>query len=73
MYMCVFNEVAYNELFNIPNYWVFQGNPKIFDTVKAIEDNALESWSVHAHKTKIKVGDKVILWLTKLIRVVVMH
>jgi hypothetical protein len=64
MYMCVFNEVAYNELFNIPNYWVFQGNPKIFNTVKAIEDNALETWSVHAHKTKIKIGDKVILWLT---------
>jgi DNA polymerase III delta prime subunit len=64
MYMCVFNEVSYNELFNVPNYWVFQGSPKIFDTVKAIEDNALETWSVHAHKTKIKVGDKVILWIT---------
>lgn len=46
------------------NYWVFQGNPKIFDTVKAIADNALETWSVHAHKTKIKIGDKVILWIT---------
>ena len=49
---------------NMPNYWVFQGNPKIFDTVRAIENNALETWSVHAHKTNIKVGDKVILWMT---------
>jgi len=64
MYMCVFNEVSFNKLFNKPNYWVFQGNPKIFDTVKAIEDNTLEAWSVHAHKTKIKIGDKVILWIT---------
>ena len=46
------------------NYWVFQANPKIYDTVRAIEDNVLETWSVHAHKTKIKIGDKVILWIT---------
>ena len=47
-----------------PNYWVFQGNPKIYDTVGAIEANVLETWSVHAHKTKIKISDKIILWIT---------
>jgi hypothetical protein len=46
------------------NYWVFQGNPDIFDTVSAIENNDLESWWVHAHKTKVEKGDKIILWLT---------
>ena len=44
------------------NYWVFQGNPKEFDIIKALEDNALKTWRVKAHKDKIKKGDKVILW-----------
>lgn len=44
------------------NYWVFQGNPKEFDIVKALEDNALKTWRVKAHKDKINKGDKVILW-----------
>ena len=47
-----------------PNYWVFQGNPKIYDTVGAIKANVLKTWSVHAHKTKIKINDKIILWIT---------
>ena len=47
-----------------PNYWVFQGNPKIYDTVGAIKANVLETWSVHKHKTKIKINDKIILWIT---------
>ncbi len=46
------------------NYWIFQGNPKIFNVVGAINDNALKSWSVKAHKDKIKKGDKFILWMT---------
>lgn len=45
-------------------YWVFQGNPKIYDIKKALHDKALKTWSVKAHKTKIKKGDKVILWIT---------
>lgn len=44
------------------NYWIFQGNPKEFDIIKALEDNALKTWRVKAHKEKIKKGDKVILW-----------
>jgi hypothetical protein len=44
------------------DYWVFQGNPKEFDIIKALEDNALKTWRVKAHKDKIKKGDKVILW-----------
>lgn len=44
------------------NYWIFQGNPKEFDIVKALEGNALKTWRVKAHKDKIKKGDKVILW-----------
>jgi len=46
------------------NYWVFQGNVNFFDVAKAIKDNALDTWSVKAHKDKIKNGDKFILWIT---------
>ena len=46
------------------NYWVFQGNPKIFDFETALREDLLKDWTVKAHKDKIKIGDKVILWMT---------
>ena len=46
------------------NYWVFQGNPEVYKIIDAISDNALETWSVKAHKNEIKKGDKVIIWVT---------
>lgn len=46
------------------NYWVFQGNPKRYDFKSALENDAIDMWTVSAHKDKIQVGDKVILWIT---------
>lgn len=46
------------------NYWVFQGNPKNYNVIGALNDNLLSTWSVKAHEDKIKVGDKIILWVT---------
>jgi len=46
------------------NYWIFQGNPKVFDFETALKQDILTDWTVSAHKDKIKVGDKVILWIT---------
>jgi hypothetical protein len=46
------------------NYWIFQGNPNDFDFEKALKNNLLENWTVSAHKEKIKVNDKVILWMS---------
>jgi Cdc6-like AAA superfamily ATPase len=46
------------------NYWIFQGNPKIYNVVASLNDNMLTTWSVKAHEHKIKVGDKIILWVT---------
>lgn len=46
------------------NYWIFQGNPSVFDFRTAIKNNLLEDWTVSAHKDKIKKGDKVILWIS---------
>lgn len=47
-----------------PNYWIFQGNPKIYDITSALKNGHLNSWKVAAHKDKIKPGDKIILWQT---------
>ena len=46
------------------NYWIFQGNPKFYDVVGALERGQLKTWKVAAHKDKIQVNDKVIIWLT---------
>jgi len=46
------------------NYWLFQGNPDYYDVVSALTDSSITSWKVAAHKDKIKVGDKIILWLS---------
>lgn len=46
------------------NYWLFQGNPKVFDFKSAIAEGILDNFTVSAHKDKIKVGDKIIIWLT---------
>lgn len=46
------------------NYWLFQGNPKYYDVIGALKNNALKTWKVAAHKDKIKQGDKIILWFS---------
>lgn len=43
-------------------FWIFQGNPKFYDIVGALQENVLTTWKVAAHKDNIKIGDKVILW-----------
>ncbi len=64
-----FYELSYeawkwNDERNKVNYWIFQGNPKIYNVVNALNDNLLTTWSVKAHEDKIKTGDKIILWVT---------
>lgn len=49
---------------NTVNYWIFQGSPKIYNAVDALNANAVKTWTVSAHKDKIKKGDKFILWQT---------
>ena len=46
------------------NYWIFQGNPKIFDLEGVLKKGILNEWSVSAHKNEIKIGDKIIFWMT---------
>lgn len=46
------------------NYWIFQCNPSEFDFASAVKTKVLTDWTIAAHKDKIALGDKVILWLT---------
>lgn len=48
----------------LKSYWLFQGNPDYYDVVGALTHSSITSWKVAAHKDKIKIGDKIILWLT---------
>ena len=42
------------------NFWIFQGNPKVYNFIDAISDNAIETLPVKAYKNEIKKGDKAI-------------
>ncbi|WP_018615732.1 AAA family ATPase [Segetibacter koreensis] len=45
-------------------YWVFQASPKVYRIVDALRDGILKTWTVSQNKSKIGIGDKVILWAT---------
>jgi len=62
-----YNKQTFSKNIIIPtnkNYWIFQGNPKVFDFETALRDDIISDWTVSAHKDKIKIGDKIILWIT---------
>lgn len=66
----VFNDIKIddwvkeNKLDKVVNYWIFQGNPKIYNIQQALRAWHLRSWKVATHKDKIKIGDKAIIWQT---------
>lgn len=47
-----------------PRCWIFQGNPNRYDFEQALKEGGLSTFSVSAHKDRIKPGDLGILWLT---------
>lgn len=49
---------------SVIKYWVFQGSPKVYRLVDALNANVIQSFSVTKYKSQIKEGDKIILWLT---------
>ncbi|WP_417558244.1 AAA family ATPase [Mesoflavibacter zeaxanthinifaciens] len=44
-------------------YWIFQCNPDVYDIKASLQNEALHSWKVSAHKDKISEGDGVIIWV----------
>lgn len=48
----------------MPNFWIFQATPDVFNLRNALKMGGLRTFSVRSHRSKIQKGDKVILWLT---------
>ncbi|MDA8771954.1 EVE domain-containing protein [Flavobacteriales bacterium] len=48
----------------VPNYWIFQGNPDVFDFESSLHSGLLDKFFVSSHKNSIQPGDFAILWLT---------
>ena len=46
------------------NYWIFQGNPKVYDFSSAINEGTIDQWTASAHRDKMRIGDRVVFWLT---------
>ncbi|MGB7604539.1 MAG: AAA family ATPase [Lutisporaceae bacterium] len=47
-----------------PACWIFQGNPKYYDVVGAINDLDKITWAVNQYPKQIKDGDKAYIWLS---------
>ena len=46
------------------HYWILQGSLTRYRIKNALQEEAMHSWPVMAHKHKMAVGDKAILWMT---------
>lgn len=47
-----------------PSAWIFQGNPKYYDVVGAVESLDTITWAVNQYPKQIKNGDKAYIWLS---------
>lgn len=49
---------------NQPNTWIFQASPKRYDITTSLLVETCELWNCNQHVTKIKNGDRVIIWIS---------
>lgn len=47
-----------------PSCWIFQGNPKYYDVVGAVESLDTITWAVNQYPKQIKKGDRAYIWLS---------
>jgi len=47
-----------------PSAWIFQGNPKYYDVIAAVEDLDTLTWAVNQYPKQIKTTDRVYIWLS---------
>ena len=43
-------------------YWIFQGNPNLFDVDRYISTRQEIRWSVRQYPDRLRIGDEVLLW-----------
>jgi len=46
------------------SFWLFQGNPKIFDVETYLTTNNQIVWTVSRYKDEISIGDNVLIWVS---------
>ena len=44
--------------------WIFQGNPKYYDVMGAIQDLDVVTWNVKQYQNQIKKGDRAYIWVS---------
>ena len=44
--------------------WIFQGNPKLYDVIGAVEGKQVVTWAVNQYQQRIKKGDRAYLWVS---------
>lgn len=47
-----------------PSAWIFQGNPKYYDVIGAVESLNKLTWAVNQYKRQIRHGDKAYIWVS---------
>jgi hypothetical protein len=47
-----------------PSAWIFQGNPKYYDVVGAVEALDKLTWAVNQYPKQIKSGDRAYIWVS---------
>ncbi|WP_462413737.1 AAA family ATPase [Neobacillus sp. Marseille-QA0830] len=47
-----------------PSCWIFQGNPKYYDIIGAVNHSDTLTWSVNQYTKQIKKDDKAYIWLS---------
>jgi len=58
-----FEELSYTAyVFDRPNAWIFQANPKYYDVSRAVEVLEEMTWSVRQSYKRIVEGDRVYIW-----------
>jgi len=47
-----------------PAFWIFQGNPKYYEVIDAVNELDTITWAVNQYQKQIKEGDKAYIWLS---------
>lgn len=47
-----------------PSAWIFQGNPKYYDVIGAVETLDRLTWAANQYRKQIKKGDKAYIWVS---------
>lgn len=47
-----------------PATWIFQANPREYDIQSSLATEKTEWWNLRQHATKVKVGDRILIWIS---------